>query len=334
MKLKTIRRRHAFCVAILSVIMSMFVPVASWADPDEEQPVGSDLDQAIEDYIAAEDALNAAKDAKDALEDEIKDSKDTIKTLRVEVADFAESAYLNGGLPPATAILASGSPDKAVGQMSILNYLGNESAETLQELIDAQDDLAAQEDALDDEIDAAEDAADDMEEARDAAARAVAAAGGENVPGPSPGDFRAADPAPRNPDGSLPGEGCSVDDPTTDGCISPRTDHALSQAVIAGFKRYTACYRPVEDGGEHPRGKACDFSVTPGGFSGYAEGDARTYGDNLAAWFVENASALGVKYVIWFNQIWEPGNDWSYYPGCGGTSPSCDHTNHVHLSML
>jgi hypothetical protein len=325
-------------VSILAVLLCAFILLpfgaSATADPDDEQGVGGELDQAIEDYIDAEDKLQKAEAEQEDLKDEIKDSKKRIKTLSKDVADFAEASYLNGGIPTATSVLSSGDPDRAMEQMSIVNYLGNQSAKELQNLIDAKEGLAADEEALEDEIDDAEAATEDLKGARDEALRAVAASGGQDVTGPSPGDFRDAEPAPRNPDGSLPGEGCSMDDPTTDGCISPRTDHALSQAILAGFKRYTACYRTAEDGGEHPRGKACDFSSQAGGFGGYAEGDDRAYGDHLAAWFVENADALGVKYVIWFNQIWEPSNGWGPYSGCGGGNPSCDHTNHVHLSML
>lgn len=333
MNLHSVRRRTAVLAVSLSALILLPFQATAYADPDEGG-IDSELDQAIEDYIEAENKYNAALESQKDLKDEIKDNKKQIKALTVDVAEFAEAAYLNGGIPSATSVLVSGSPEAAADEMTIMNYLGNQSAEKLNSLIDAKDDLKASEEALEDEIDDSEKALEDLEGARDAAARAVAGAGGEDVQGPSPGDFRAADPAPRNPDGSLPGEDCSVNDPTTGGCISPRTDHALSQAVIAGFKRYTKCYRSQEDGGEHPRGKACDFSVTAGGFQGYAEGDAATYGDNLAAWLVENADALGVKYVIWFNQIWEPGNGWGPYPGCGGSDPSCDHTNHVHLSML
>jgi hypothetical protein len=47
---------------------------------------------------------------------------------------------------------------------------------------------------------------------------------------------------------------------------------------------------------------------------------------------VKNASRLGVMYVIWYRQIWMPGQGWRSYSGSGG--PSATHTNHVHLSVL
>ena len=59
---------------------------------------------------------------------------------------------------------------------------------------------------------------------------------------------------------------------------------------------------------------------------------ARTYGNRLANYFINNSSRLGVLYVIWFRRIWLPSSGWKSYSGAGG-DPSSDHTNHVHLSV-
>lgn len=107
--------------------------------------------------------------------------------------------------------------------------------------------------------------------------------------------------------------------------------HALNQATAAGFTRYVSCYRSGGSG-EHPKGRACDFAAQRDGFGGIATGEDRTYGNNLAAYFVRNADRLGVLYVIWFRQIWMPGSGWRPYGEAGG-DPSSDHTNHVHLSV-
>jgi hypothetical protein len=140
-----------------------------------------------------------------------------------------------------------------------------------------------------------------------------------------------AQPAPRNADGSLPGEGCSVDDPTTGGCLSPRMYHALTEARLAGFTRYVSCWRSGT-WGEHPKGKACDMSAFTYNFgTGAAGGADRDYGNRLANWAVQNASALGVVYVIWYRQVWFAGSGWRSYSGYG--DPSSEHTNHVHISM-
>jgi hypothetical protein len=145
-------------------------------------------------------------------------------------------------------------------------------------------------------------------------------------------DSPLAKPAKRNSDGSWPKESCTINDPTTSGCITPRLLNAYQQARAAGFKRYTSCFSQ-RSSGEHPKGRACDFAAATGGFENVnASGGDRTYGNNLASYFISNSSRLGVLYVIWYRRIWLPSSGWKSYSGAGG-DPSSDHTNHVHLSM-
>ena len=106
----------------------------------------------------------------------------------------------------------------------------------------------------------------------------------------------------------------------------------MQQAQAAGFTRHVACFR-TGDRFEHPKGRACDFAAQKNGFGGVAAGDDRIYGNNLAAYFVRNADALGVLYVIWFKQVWMPSTGWRAYSAAGG-DPSSDHTNHVHVSLI
>jgi hypothetical protein len=143
--------------------------------------------------------------------------------------------------------------------------------------------------------------------------------------------FGSAEPAPRNPDGSWPEETCSIHpDPTTGtGCITPRTVHLVQQATAAGWPK-PGCYR-VDDHGEHPKGRACDFMMTSGG---EATGAQKARGDAMAAWAVANAEHLGIMYVIWFRMIWTPEQGWHAYNNpYGGNDPSGWHTNHVHISV-
>ena len=165
-----------------------------------------------------------------------------------------------------------------------------------------------------------------------AAAPKAAPEGGDVAPlrapqGPAP---RAARSAPRRADGSFGPQACSVDDPTSSGCLTPRMAHALQQARAAGFTRYTACFRRASFG-EHPLGRACDFSASAKGFGGTATGGDKAYGDRLANYLINNSDRLGVLYVIWFRRIWLPSSGWRAYSG--GGSPSAAHTNHVHLSV-
>lgn len=73
---------------------------------------------------------------------------------------------------------------------------------------------------------------------------------------------------------------------------------------------------------DHPSGHALDFMV-----SDKAQGQA------VADYLQQNASALGVKYIIWNRQVWEssgkPVVGWHPY-----TSTSNPHTDHVHVTFL
>lgn len=312
-------------------LIALPLSAPAFADPeDDSHAIEEKLEEAIEEYVEAEDALEKAEKNQKDLKADIKDGEKAIKKLSEEVNDFAQAAYLAGGLPPATAVLASGSPETAVDGLAVVSYLGDQSGKQLQDLVDAQERLKADEEALADEVDDAEKALKKKEKARDAAQRDVDDAAG----GPTNGNG-SADPAPRNPDGSWPDEGCSVDDPSgTGGCVSPRMKYFYEQAQAAGYTHYASCYRSVQDGGEHPKGRACDFAAAQGGFEGAAQGADKDYGDSLAGWAVANADSLGVMYVIWYNQFWDPANGWGPYSGGGTGDPSSDHTNHVHVSML
>jgi hypothetical protein len=140
-----------------------------------------------------------------------------------------------------------------------------------------------------------------------------------------------AEPAPRDPDGSWPEEGCSIrPDPTTGkGCVTPRLLHLIQQADAAGFPK-PGCYR-VDDHGEHPKGRACDWMMTAGGV---ASGAQKARGDAMAKWAVANADGLAITYVIWFRMIWTQAEGWHAYNNpWGGDDPSGWHTNHVHISI-
>jgi len=67
---------------------------------------------------------------------------------------------------------------------------------------------------------------------------------------------------------------------------------------------------------DHPRGLALDYMTSK-----------KDQGDRIAAYLIANAQALSIKYVIWYDRIWFPGEGWSRYTG-----PS-NHRNHVHASF-
>jgi phage shock protein A len=264
-----------------------------------------------------------------AIEKELAQRNDTVDELAV-------AAYRMGRLGPVSALLNSDSPDGFLDRAATLDAVAANENRQVRGLLDTREQERRAKAAIETEIRQQQRQMAVMAARKQQAERALAEAGGGDSTtgasggGPSGGGSASADPAPRNPDGSWPPESCSVDDPTTSGCITPRTLHALNEAKQAGFTRYVSCYR-AGSSGEHPKGRACDFSAQRDGFGGVATGDDRTYGNNLAAFFLNNADRLAVLYVIWYKQIWLPSSGWRSYSG--GGDPSSDHTNHVHLSV-
>ncbi|WP_035534519.1 coiled-coil domain-containing protein [Haloglycomyces albus] len=331
-RLSTRSRKPVFTSGILLLVLFLLPPSQSLAQDDEleEHSVSEELSSAITDYLEAMDKLEELQQKEKDLETELEDAEERQKELKKELADFAGIALQQSDMYSLTTMLASDDNRDMLEAMTMLDFLGESRAERVDTLIKRIQEIDTLQDDLDENIAEQERLTKELDEARESAALSMAGAGGDSAVGPEPGNFPTPEAVPRNPNGSLPYESCSESDPTTNGCISPRTRHGVVQSQLAGFTRYTACFRNGS-WGDHPQGKACDYSVTPGGFKGVATGTAKQYGDNLAAWFVENADRLGIKYVIWYKMFWSPTTGWTNYNLANG-DPNTDHTNHVHTS--
>lgn len=317
------------CIAALLALMPT---TAANADPDEET-LESDLAQAIEAVADAEEEVTAAEHRAEELATQITETETLLGELSGELNDYAVYLHTEGDLRATAALLSAESPDGMVDALTFTGYLADERAALVQDAGTLLDELRAQEESHAAEVEAAEAALADAEDAADELEEQLEELQAEQAAGPgSDGGAPAADPAPRGSDGSLPSESCTEDDPTTSGCLTPRTLHVYNETREAGFDHYVSCYRSGGSG-EHPQGRACDFAADESGFQNVdASGSDKTYGDQLASWYVNNADALGVQYVIWYRQFWSPSSGWRSYSGANG-SPSGDHTNHVHVSV-
>ncbi len=316
------------CVAVLLAL----TPTPANADPDEET-LESDLSDAIEAVADAEDEVEAAENRADELAEQIEDTEATLEELSSDLNEYAVYLHTEGDLRTTAALLSAETPDRMVDSLTFTGYLADERAALVAEASTLLAELRAQEAAHADELAEAEAALEKAEEAADDLEDQLEELRAEQAAGPSgDGGAAAPDPVPRNSDGSLPSESCTESDPTTDGCLTPRTLHVYHETREAGFTNYVSCYRSGGSG-EHPKGRACDFSANASGFQNYdATGADKDYGDRLAAWYVNNADALAVQYVIWYRQFWSPSSGWRSYSGANGT-PAADHTNHVHVSI-
>ncbi|HEX4818364.1 MAG TPA: hypothetical protein VFV66_36970 [Nonomuraea sp.] len=90
------------------------------------------------------------------------------------------------------------------------------------------------------------------------------------------------------------------------------------------------CYRAIQDGGEHPLGRACDFMLSRGGAMPSAKELRR--GEEICEWAIKNARRFGIMYVIYRQRIWHVGTGaWRVMSDRGGTT--ANHYDHPHISV-
>jgi peptidoglycan DL-endopeptidase CwlO len=318
---------------LVGALVGVATPAA--ADPNEENgtpaSLTKELAEASRGYLDAKAALERSQARQKQLSAQLAVAQVDVVRQSAAVDELAAAAYKAAGLGTMVSILDSGTPESFLDRITLLDAVATNEQRTVQQLADTRDGVAQAKAEIDREVAKQQAQVKEMNRRKEQAERALRAAGGGAATGRFTGTSNAnATPAPRNSDGSWPRESCRLNDPTTSGCVTPRLLHAYQQARRAGFTRYCSCYRS-SGSGEHPRGRACDFAAQKSGFGGVATGGDRTYGNNLAAYFIRNAGRLGVLYVIWYRQIWLPSSGWRSYSGRG--SPSAEHTNHVHLSV-
>lgn len=319
--------RNKILTAVLLIAALALVPAPAAAEPDEKT-LEADLAAAISAVADAEEAVDAANARAAELETTIAQTQTRFDELAVALNDYAVYLHTEGDLQTTNAVLSSENGQDLIDAMTYSGFLGQERAALLAEAGTVLEQLQAQREAHAAEVEAAADALDDAEEAAEDLETQLDDLRAEQASGPgSDGGAPAADGY-----GGSGGEGCTEDDPTTNGCLTPRTLNMYYETIDAGFDHYVSCYRSG-GGGEHPKGRACDWAADENGFQNSdATGDDKTYGDQLASWYVNNADALGVEYVIWYREFWSPSSGWRSYSGAGG-DPASDHTNHVHVSM-
>jgi hypothetical protein len=342
--LRTRPARFPIVVALLAVSALLLTTPPAHAEPAAGPEGGTaslrdQLDAASRGFNDAAARLDTSKARQAQLVEQMRATDSQLAQLTDEVAVLAASAYKGGRVGALAALLDSDSPDGLFQRAASLESKARVDDGMLRQLKAAQTAQRSQQTAVENEIKTQQAQLAEMDKRKKAAEASLASVGsGQKTSGfvsaaPAPPTASGTVvPAPRRPDGTFAPESCSEKDPTTSGCLTPRTLHALQQTQAAGFNHFVSCYRPQEDGGEHPRGRACDFAAAPRDFGGVATGADKDYGNRLAAWYVANAKPLGVLYVIWFKQIWLPSTGWRAYTNGNGT-PSGDHTNHVHLSV-
>jgi hypothetical protein len=327
-------------VAVLAALAVVAGPTAAVAAPSTPTPSGHEedgdppliteaIDAANRGWLQAKAKLNKSKQRQLQLTLEVSRAQAELAALQPQVTQVAAQSYRTGRIGAVAMLLESNNPDSFVKRAAALDELNMVNAKKLADVNAAKNRAEQARLAVEAEVREQQKLTNDMARKKNEAEKALALVGGRGFTG---GLVSATSPVARigpgrTADGDWKPESCSENDPTTSGCITPRTLHAYKEVKRAGFNRFVGCYRP---GGpwEHPKGRACDWSLQNSGFSPWHNDDTRMYGNNVAAFLIRNADRLGIYYVIWNRQIWFPATGWKSYSG-----PS-NHTDHVHMSLL
>ncbi|MEV4495811.1 hypothetical protein AB0J84_08910 [Micromonospora arborensis] len=335
-----LRRWLTPVVAVIAALTVLAGPLPAHAAPTTPTPSGHEednepqlitdvIEQANRDYSAAKSRLDKSKKRQLELALEVDRAKADLDALAPQVGQIAAQSYRTGRMGALAMLLESNAPDTFVQRAAALDEMNMVNEQKLSKVNEAKARAEQAKLLLDTEVREQQKQTALMAKRKSEADKALALVGGKGFTG---GLVDATSPVAkigpgRSADGEWKPQSCSEDDPTTSGCITPRTLHAYKEVKRAGFNRFVGCYR---SGGpwEHPKGRACDWSLQKSGFAPWHNDDTRMYGNNVAAFLIRNADRLGIYYVIWNRQIWFPATGWKSYSG-----PS-NHTDHVHMSLL
>jgi hypothetical protein len=322
----------ALIVATAGLAVTVAAPAnAAPGDTGDDGEGGSkslieQVEAASKGWLEAKAALAGSKKKQTELTAKLKQLDADLGPQQAAFDEIVQQSYKTGRLGPMSALITAGSAGGFLDRAETLETVAMKQKQVMGDLQATRDGQATAKAAIDATVRDQQKQVNLMAKRKAQAENALKAANvGQDDPQPSDGGSSKGASA-------FQGGSGMVDDPTSGGQITLRMLHAMQQAKAAGFTHYVHCWRE-QSSGEHPKGRACDFAADTGGFGGVATGSSKTYGNNLANYFINNSSKLGVLYVIWFKRIWLPSSGWKAYTR-GNGDPSSDHTNHVHLSVI
>ncbi|GAA2907261.1 hypothetical protein GCM10010517_73600 [Streptosporangium fragile] len=316
-------RRHAVWILCLgsAAAFTLGAPTAGSAEPKpteaelraELAKLNKKIDKLIESYAAKRESLQKAQKAEAVAKRNLQRAEEEYAAAKQEVDSIVQLRYQSsaGSLPSllfapdlsGAAVMEQLTAQQSAHLQGFADSLGRreQAAERAARLTDEIKEEAKE---VQSQRDEAEDLIDDIKDKLD---RLVPVGSGRRADGTW---------APQLPTGA---------DNITD-----RT-RIMRDAIKRRFDLpYTVgCYRPTNDGGEHPLGRACDFMMSTGGAMPTAAN--LKLGDEISAWALKNRAKLGVKYVIWRQRI-NHGSGWRFMSDRGGIT--ANHYDHPHISMF
>jgi hypothetical protein len=320
------RKRALAAVAGLGLALSPALPAAAAPKPSVKQlkkeisALSKDSDKLIEDYYNSRIALQKADKREKEARKRLDGAQEVLTRESTRLRSIAVQQYMNGG-PSIANVFGGDTADGLEGmlpRLALTQHLITQQHASLKGFAQVRDDFSrAQKEAAgrEDELRAK---VEDLEDRKSKAEKTIEKIRDRidklfEVPGAkTDGTF-----VPQLPSGS--------------DNITPRM--RLVKALIQ--ERFDVpfgigCYRSIQDGGEHPLGRACDFMLSRGGAMPSQQEIQR--GNEICEWVVKNGKRLGIMYVIYRQRIWHVKNgSWRTMSDRGGTT--ANHYDHPHISV-
>jgi hypothetical protein len=239
------------------------------------------------------------------------------ETARADAGRIAATTYMTGRIDSAMMISAD-DPGAAVRDAAVLEHMSRNNGRRMQGLETLSTRAAQSQKDARAKVDKVRKQVEDLESQR-ARVRKLLAKYRPQVPSSGGTAGR--------PDGAT-----GAKSPITGNSMTARMRTALL-AIDGKFGPFPTigCYR-AGDPQDHGSGHACDFMESTGGKM--PSSSAQAHGDAVAQYVIDNASRLGIKYVIWKQRIYDMRGSGGWEPMEDRGSITQNHFDHVHVSVL
>ncbi|MFB4311410.1 hypothetical protein [Actinomadura sp. GTD37] len=237
---------------------------------------------------------------------------------REGVAQLASSTYMTGRIDVIPMISAA-EPGAAVHDAAVIEHISRNNGRRIQNLRALDAEAARSDETAKKKLAAVKKEIEDLEGQRSRVKKLLAKYKPEVTKAPVGGGGR--------PDGVS-----GAKSPIAGNSMTARMRTALVE-IDGKFGPFPTigCARPG-DPQDHGSGTACDFMESTGGQMPSAS--AQAHGDRVAQYVIDNASRLGIKYVIWKQRIYDMRGSGGWRQMEDRGSVTQNHFDHVHVSVL
>ncbi|TDC65545.1 hypothetical protein E1200_18245 [Actinomadura sp. GC306] len=241
---------------------------------------------------------------------------------RADIARLASTSYMTGRLD-VVPIISSAEPGAAVRDAAVIEHISQNNGRRLENLKTLTAQAEKSDETARKKLDAVEKEIKDLTSQRTRVKKLLAKYEPQVARTQAPSGGGGAG----RPDGAT-----GTKSPIVGNSMTARMRTVLVE-VDNRFGPFPSigCARPG-DPQDHGSGTACDFMESTGGAMPSAS--AQAHGDNVSQYLINNASRLGLKYIIWKQRIYDfrSSGGWRQMEDRGSITQN--HFDHIHVSVL